>query len=121
MDKSIKLQRTQSILKELLQEALCSLSDTRLNTLSVIDINCSKGKYNAEVFIDCSFLDLKEQKEISILLKKAESILKEYILSSSGWFRCPKLSFKFDESFDKTKRLEEIFKEISKGSSNDRT
>lgn len=113
MEKSIHLQRTQSVLREMLQEAIAGLSDTRLNSVSVVEVVCSKGKYNADVYIHPDFYAKEDQKQILKGLKKAEGILREYILSVSGWYKCPKLNFCFDDSLAKTKTLDEIFHQIS--------
>ena len=62
--KNIKLERTQSLLKELIPSALANLKDTRLNHLNVIDVKCSKGKYFAQVFLDPSCMTQEERKII---------------------------------------------------------
>lgn len=111
---SIRLQRSQSLLKELVSEALSSLSNPNLNTLSITDVLCSKGKYHAEVFIESSDLTPQERRLILKEIKKAEGILREYILGASGWFKCPKLSFKFDDSLSLGNALDEIFEQIAK-------
>ncbi|PAF47521.1 ribosome-binding factor A [Helicobacter sp. 12S02634-8] len=113
MDKSIRLQRTESVLKELLQEALSSLGDSTLNTLGVTDVVCSKGKYYAEVFIYPEAYTPKEQQAILHALKKAEGILREYVLSVSGWYKCPKFKFCFDESLERAKTLDALFAQIA--------
>lgn len=111
---NIKLQRSQSLLKELISEALSALNNPNLNSLSVTDVLCSRGKYNAEIFIESSNLTQSERKLILRELKKAEGILREYILGSSGWFKCPRLSFKFDESLKSRNALDKIFEQIEK-------
>ncbi len=107
---SIKLERTQSMLKELLIEAISTLNDNRINNVNVLDVLCSKGKYNAKVFIQA---DLQNKQEVLGLLKKAEGILKEYILNNSGWFKCPHLQFIIDESLQRASDLDQIFKQIN--------
>ena len=42
----IKRLRTQSVLKELLPEALSTLEDELLRGLCVTDVECKKGRYN---------------------------------------------------------------------------
>lgn len=111
-DKNIKLQRTESLLKELIPEALASLSDTRINNLTVVDVNCSRGKYDAVVFLDKGFLNIEEQQEALSLLKRARSSMERYILEAEGWFRAPKLSFKFDDMIEKQNHMDELFKKI---------
>lgn len=110
----IKLQRTESLLKELIPEALASLSDTRINNLTVVDVRCSRGKYDAIVYLDKGFLHIDEQKEALELLKKASPTLQRYVLESEGWFRAPKLRFEFDEMIEKQNHLDTLFDKIHK-------
>lgn len=110
----IKLQRSQALLLELVCEALSMLSNPLLNSLSITQVICSRGKYNAEVFIESSDFLPQEKSEILRELKKAEGILREHILSSSGWFKCPKLTFKFDDSLKSANSLDKIFAQIAK-------
>ena len=110
----IKLKRTESILLELIPEALSTLSDNRLHEISVVEVKCSKGRSDAKVYLDPSFFDEKEKTILLKQLKKARPIIEDYCMKDQGWFRCPKLAFEFDEHFQKTQRLEELFKQISK-------
>ena len=112
MDKSIKLLRTESILRELLPEALATLNDENLNNLTVIDVKCSKGKYDATVFLDGTFLQKDEKRYIVSHLNKAQSYLQNYCKQAEGWYRAPKFSFKFDDSLDKQNSIDELFKKI---------
>lgn len=113
MEKNIKLQRSQSFLKELLSEALSSLNNPMLHSLSITDVVCSRGKYHAEIFIESSDFSEDERKIILKELKKAEGILKEYVLHSSGWFKCPKMSFKFDDTLQSSYSLNQLFDKIA--------
>ncbi|TLD89151.1 30S ribosome-binding factor RbfA [Helicobacter sp. MIT 05-5294] len=110
----IKLARTQSLLKEILPSALANLSDTRLNSLNVVDVKCSRGKYSAEVSLNAPFATKKEKTEILSQLKKAHGILKEYCLEETGWFRCPDFKFSFDETLEQENRLDRIFDTLQK-------
>lgn len=110
----IKLARTQSLLKEILPSALANLSDTRLNSLNIVDVKCSRGKYSAEVFLNAPFATKQEKVKILSQLKKAHGILKEYCLEETGWFRCPDFKFKFDETLEQENRLDKIFEIIQK-------
>ncbi|TLD83555.1 30S ribosome-binding factor RbfA [Helicobacter sp. MIT 11-5569] len=110
----IKLARTQSLLKEILPSALANLSDTRLNALNVVDVRCSRGKYSAEVFLSAPFATDKEKAEILKQLKKAHSLIKEFCLEETGWFRCPDFKFLFDGSLEKENRLDKIFETLQK-------
>lgn len=107
---SIHLERTQSLLKELLIEALSSLDDARINSVNITDVRCSKGKYNAQVFIQA---DSQDKPQILKALRRAQGILREYVLSNSGWFKCPQLEFIIDESMDRAQNLERLFASIA--------
>ena len=111
---NIKLARVESLLREILPSALANLSDTRLNTLNVVEVRCSRGKYFAEVLLDAPFASEGEQKEILKQLKKAHSLIKEYCLEETGWFRCPDFKFVFDRSLEKENRLDAIFESLQK-------
>jgi len=110
----IKLKRTESVLLELIPEALSTLSDNRLHEVSVVEVKCSKGRSDAKVYLDPSFFDEKEKITLLKQLKKARPIIEDYCMKDQGWFRCPKLAFEFDEHFQKAQRIEELFKQIEK-------
>jgi len=74
--KSINLQRTESLLMELIPEALSNLADVRINSLPITGINCKNGKYDAIVYFDGSDYDKNEIKEIISSLIKANGRLK---------------------------------------------
>ena len=121
---SIHLERTQSLLQELLIEAISQLQDSRINSINIVAVRCSKGKYNAQVYIQSTTQNEQEKKEILRYLSKAQGILKEYVLNASGWFKCPNLQFIFDDSLEVAQNLEQIFKKIaqdSKAKSNAKT
>ncbi len=112
MDKSIKLLRVESILKELVPEAISTLLDERINSIQVLDVKCSRGKYDAEVFLDPSFIKPDEESYIVTHLKKASSYIENYCKQAEGWYRCPKFKFKFDHSLQKQNRIDELFLKI---------
>ncbi|WP_104748480.1 30S ribosome-binding factor RbfA [Helicobacter cetorum] len=106
-------ERLESNLLELLQEALSSLNDSELNSLSVTRVECSRGKHHAHVFV------LSKDNKILSKLKKAESLIRQFVLQTSGWFKCPKLSFALDNSLEEQLRLDAIFNQIAKGKNDD--
>ncbi|WP_104722050.1 30S ribosome-binding factor RbfA [Helicobacter mesocricetorum] len=110
--KNIKLERIQSLLKELIPSALANLEDTRLKNLSILGVKCSRGKYFAQVFLDPSFITPEDKKAILHQLKKARNIIKTYCLEESGWFRCPDFEFVFDDSLEQEIRLDKIFQAL---------
>lgn len=110
----IKLKRTESILLELIPEALGSLNDKRLHEINVIEVKCSRGKSDAKVYIDPASLSDQEKRDYLKLLRKARPIVETFCLKDQGWFRSPKLTFEFDEQLKKSQNLEELFKKIAK-------
>lgn len=112
--KSIKVQRKESLLKELVMEALSSMNDSRLNTLSVLDVVCSRDGSDAKVYLEKSFLDKKGQNETLKQLTKSIGYVSKYCLESSGWFKVPKMTFTFDELFENEQHLESLFDRIKK-------
>lgn len=113
---AIKLKRTESILAELIPEALSQLNDKRLHELDVLDVTCSRGRSDAKVYLDPSFFSDEERSVLSKLLKKARPIIEDHCLKDQGWYRCPKLAFVFDEQLKKAQDIEELFKKIAKES-----
>ena len=109
----IKLKRTESILRELIPEALSTLNDARLHEVDVVEVTCSKGRSDAKVYLDPAYYNEKEQSFLLKQLKKARPIIEDYCMKDQGWYRCPKLAFEFDEHFAKTQKIEELFKQIA--------
>lgn len=109
----IKRHRVESILKEIIPEALATLNDERINGLSVTDVVCSKGRSDAKVYLEKSFLNPKEQSEALRQLRTVSSYIQNHCKQSEGWFKAPRLTFEFDEQLEKVSRMEELFKQIS--------
>jgi ribosome-binding factor A len=118
-EKSINLQRTESLLCELIPEALGELSDYRINGLTITDVDCKNGKYDARVYFDGSDFDEKERREIISILKKANGRIKSYILSATGWYKCPNFTFLHDEKMAEVNKLDNLFAQISKSKNED--
>jgi len=112
--KSIKLQRTESILKEVLSEAIATLNDGMLKSLVVTDVDCKRGKYDADVLLDQTLLNDEDKEYIKKHLKKVKPYLENYVLQNEGWFKCPKLHFKFDDKLQKKEKMDMLFSKISK-------
>jgi len=113
-DAQIKLKRTDSILQELIPEALSQLNDNRLHELDIIEVRCAKGRDDAKVYVDPSFFTEEEKKVYLKQLKKARPIIEDHCKKDQGWFRCPRLVFEFDEHLKKAQTIDELFKKISK-------
>ena len=115
-NKSVNLQRTQSLLEELIPEALSSLNDHRISSLTITEVDCKNGKYDANVYYDGSDFDAAELKEIRISLRKANGALKSYILGATSWYKCPDFTFLVDDMMEKRARMEDLFSQISNDS-----
>jgi ribosome-binding factor A len=115
----IKRHRVESILKEVIPEALATLDDERINALLVTEVVCSKGRSDAKVYLDKSFLNDKEQHEALRQLRSVAGYIQNHCKQSEGWFKAPRLTFEFDEQLEKQKRMEELFSQISTKKSNE--
>jgi ribosome-binding factor A len=109
----IKRHRVESVLKEVIPEALATLDDERINSLLVTEVVCSKGRSDAKVYLDKSFLDEKEQGEALRQLRSVAGYIQNHCKQSEGWFKAPRLTFEFDEQLEKQQRMEELFAQIS--------
>jgi len=110
----IKLKRTESVLLELVPQALGSMNDKRLHELNILEVKCSRGKSDAKVYINPNEFSEQEKRDYLKLLNKARPIVETYCLKDQGWFRCPKFTFEFDEQLKKSQKLDELFKKIAK-------
>ncbi len=110
----IKLKRTESVLGELIPQALASLNDKRLHDLEILEVKCSRGKSDAKVYINPCEYNEQEKRDYLKLLRKARPIVETFCLKDQGWFRSPKLTFEFDKQFEKSQNIEELFKIIAK-------
>jgi ribosome-binding factor A len=110
----IKHKRTESLLCELIPEALSQLNDKRLHELNIIEVKCSRGRSDAKVFIDPSSFTKEDRKTYMQQLRKARPIIEDFCLKDQGWYRCPKLTFEFDDQLEKSKSIEDLFKKIAK-------
>jgi ribosome-binding factor A len=112
-NKSINLQRTQSLLEELIPEALSSLNNTILHGITITEVDCKNGKYDARVYYDGSDYDKEELKQIRQSLRKANGAIKSYILGATSWYKCPNFTFIVDDMMEKRARIEDLFAQIS--------
>lgn len=112
--KSINLQRTESLLMELIPQALSTLADERINSLAITGVNCKNGKYDATVYFDGSDFDKNEIKEIVQALNRANGRIKSDVLASTSWYKCPNFKFEVDTSLEKSKHIEDLFAQIRK-------
>jgi len=109
----IKRHRVESVLKEIIPEALGSLDDERINGLSVTDVVCSKGRSDAKIYLDKSFLNPKEQGEALRQLRAVSGYVQNHCKQSEGWFKAPRFTFEFDEQPEHQSKMEDLFKQIA--------
>lgn len=114
MGKSIKVQRKESLLKEIIPEALSQMNDGRIRGLSVVDVVCSRDGSDAKVYLEKSYLNENEQRQALKQLKQARGYIQNYCLKSTGWFKVPNLSFTFDDLLERENKMEELFEKIKK-------
>jgi len=93
---------------------LGSLDDERINSLTVTNVVCSKGRYDAKVYLDKTGLTELEQREAVSQLKRVIPYIKQYIRESEGWYKAPNFTFEFDEEIDRIGRMERLFKQVNK-------
>jgi ribosome-binding factor A len=114
MGKSIKVQRKESLLKEIIPEVLSQMGDGRIRGLAVVDVVCSRDGSDAKVYLEKSYLNDNEQKTALKKLKQASGYIQAQALKATGWYKVPKLSFTFDELLEQENKMEELFNKISK-------
>jgi len=113
-EEEIKRKRTESRLVELLPEAFAGMNDNRINSLSVTAVVCSRGRYDAKVYLDKSYLTDREQGEALRQLRAVSGFLSTYVRESEGWFKSPKFTFEFDTQLETIANIDALFKEIGK-------
>jgi len=109
----IKRHRVESVLREIIPEALGTLDDERINGLSVTAVVCSKGRSDAKVYLDKSFLNDKEQREALKQLRVVSGYISNHCKQSEGWFKAPRFTFEFDEQPEYQSKMEDLFKQIA--------
>ena len=114
MGKSIKVQRKESLLREIIPEVLSQMNDSRIRNLTVIDVVCSRDGSDAKVYLEKSYLNEKEQKQALKQLKQARGYIQNHTLKATGWYKVPNLTFTFDELLEHENKMEELFEKIKK-------
>jgi len=113
-EEEIKRKRTESRLIELLPEAFSGMNDNRINALAVTAVVCSRGRYDAKVYLDKSYLTEKEQGEALRQLRAVSGYLSTFVRESEGWYKSPKFTFEFDTQLEQIANIEALFKQIGK-------
>jgi len=61
----------------------------------------------------------KERNEFIRQLDKARAIIENHCMKDPGWFRCPRLTFEFDDQLEQSKNIEDLFRQIAKEKSDE--
>jgi len=99
---------------ELVPEAISTLKDIKIHEVDVIDIKCSRGRSDAKVYLDPHSYSEKERNAYLKILRMTKSLIEAHCMQDQGWYRCPNLTFEFDEHFAKVSKIEDLFKQIAK-------
>ena len=108
------MKRFDSVLLELIPEALSQLNDARLRELDVIEVKCAKGRSDCKVYLDPHDYSEPERNDFLRLLRKARPIIETHCMKDQGWFRSPTLTFEFDDLLKQGQKIEDLFKQIAK-------
>lgn len=111
-EKKVQQKRTESVLKELVADAIGSLNDDNINNLVVTEVVCSRGKYDATVYLNKTDYSEKEQNNALKSLRRAKGFIKSHCLSNSGWYKCPDFTFQFDKDLERMNRIDDLFAQI---------
>ena len=114
MEPSVQQQRFTAAITERIAEAIGTLNDEELSGLTVLEVKVARGKSDAVVYIDGSDIPKKEWPRYLNKLQKASGYVSRYCLAAESWYKMPKLTFKFDETMEQSKRLEALFAQIKK-------
>ncbi|RDU73339.1 30S ribosome-binding factor RbfA [Helicobacter aurati] len=113
MQNQITQQKKEAFLKEILTEIFSELHNELLNTLEIVNVQCSRGKYNAKIFVESSLLTDTQRQEIQKAFKRAKPFIQSNVLRISKWYNAPKLMLCFDSSLQHQNRLDVLFSQIS--------
>jgi ribosome-binding factor A len=114
----IKIKRTESVLLELVAEAISQLNDARVHEVDVIDVTCSKGRSDCKVYLDPHSYTDAERAFFLTQLKKATPFVANYCMNDQGWFKAPNFTFVFDDQLKIAQSIESIFDKIAKEKEN---
>ena len=85
----LKEKRAASLLRELISEALGTLSDERLQGLTVTDVEVKRGMYDANVYLDESIFSEEEKKRSYVSSKKPLPFCKPTVSRQVGGSNVP--------------------------------
>ena len=109
--------RNEKLLKEAFIYCFSSIED--LSDLSVLEVKLSKGKSDAVVMLDESYLEAKDQKAFLAQIKQFKPYITNELLRSCNWFKLPKITYKFTNGVAFDNKMESLFAQIKTNHNND--
>ncbi|MEO1942611.1 MAG: ribosome-binding factor A, partial [Campylobacterales bacterium] len=104
-EKSIRIQRKEAELKEVLGEAFGAMENPAINRLGVTDVVCSIDGSDAKVYLEKGGLTAEEQAESLKQVNNARRYIQYLCREITGWYRVPNLKFTFDDLLERENRL----------------
>ena len=94
------------------------VEDPRVGFVTVSEVRLNRDRTVAEVFY--TVLGDEDDRAVSLAgLKRARGFLRQLIGDQTRMRQVPELRFKYDESLDRSFRVEEILDDIRKGGDDD--
>ena len=102
-------------LRRIVAEAIMNqVEDPRVGFVTVSEVRLNRDRTVAEVFY--TVLGDEDDRAVSLAgLKRARGFLRQLIGDQTRMRQVPELRFKYDESLDRSFRVEEILDDIRKG------
>ena len=104
----MKQNKLGSFLKDIIQDAIDQLNNTITRGILVQRVQCTHNKKDAVIYI----YDESGDKDINTVistLRKSSKRLAYIIMVETGWFRSPKLIFKFDKQRENIENMDKLF------------
>jgi len=109
-----QLQRANSFVREELALLLSStLDDPRISSLIVTDVDLSKDRRVARVYVSC-YEESGDLEEGIRGLESAKDYIRRELGQILGWRFAPELVFRADRSLQRGARLDKVFKELER-------
>lgn len=108
----IKDSRFSHQFKEAVADAISSLNDKTISTLTVVEVKVARGKSDATVYLDGAGFTQEEKDQRVSRLKKASGFITKHCLATMGKYKIPNLKFVMDDSTETLSKMDELFKRI---------
>ena len=98
--------------KETVADAIASLNDKTIASLTVVEVKVARGKSDAKVYLNGVGFSKEEKEQLVSRLKKASGYIAKHCLASLGKYKLPMLTFIMDDSTEALSKMDELFKRI---------